>query len=52
MMNKEEETTPVLLFLLNHNRFNELIKAILSSKMSQSLLDEYGLPVHGFTQVE
>ncbi len=36
---KEGEKTPVLLFLLEHNKFQEILKAILNVKVAKTLLE-------------
>jgi hypothetical protein len=36
---KESEKVPVLLFLLEHNKFQEILKAILNVKIAKTLLD-------------
>lgn len=42
-MNKDnEEKIPIIIFLLNQNKYHEIIKAMLNKQVSKTMMEEYG----------
>lgn len=42
MIDQHEEKIPVLVFLLEHNKFQQLVKVAFNRVVSNKLLNEYG----------